>query len=147
MNTNIRMMTTLDLDEVVSIEQGCSVDPWTRGIFLSCLDRHQCYVLTHNRKVIGFSVLMFVDTECQLLNIAIAPEYQHHGYGKYLLSDLIESARLERATELLLEVRCSNIPALTLYQKMGFTVVGHRKDYYLTRDGREDAHVMLLKLV
>lgn len=142
----IRMMTTLDLDAVLAIEHACSVDPWSRAIFLGCLERHQCYVLTLERTVIGFAVLMFVDKECQILNIAIAPSHQHQGCGKFLMADLIQSARLERATELLLEVRCSNLPAQALYKKFGFTVIGERKDYYLTPQGREDAQVMLLKL-
>lgn len=143
---DIRMMTSLDLDRVVQIEQACSVDPWPRTIFAACLDRHQCYVLTENRKIIGFGILMFADVECQILNIAIAPEVQNQGKGKYLLRDLIESARLERARELILEVRASNLPAKSLYSKMGFVPVGHRKDYYQTPTGREDADVMLLTL-
>jgi ribosomal-protein-alanine N-acetyltransferase len=143
---NIRMMTTLDLDQVIAIELVCSVDPWPRSIFLSCLDKYQPYVLTLDRKVIGFAVLMYADIECQLLNIAISPEYQHHGYGRYLLADLIDSARAERAKELLLEVRVSNLPAQALYKKFGFSIIDERKDYYLTPTGREDAYVMLLKL-
>lgn len=144
---NIRMMTSLDLDAVLAIEKNCSVDPWPRTIFTSCLDRHQCYVLSVDRRVVGFAILMFADVECQLLNIAIAPEFQRRGYGEYLLADLIESARLERAKEMILEVRYGNTAAQSLYQKMGFTVIGFRKEYYLTPTGREDAHVMLLKLV
>ncbi len=142
----IRMMTSLDLDQVIAIEQACSVDPWPRSIFLSCLDRYQPYVLTLDHLVIGFAVLMYVDTECQILNIAVAPSHQHKGHGKYLLADLIDSARVERAKELLLEVRVSNLQAHALYKKFGFTVIGERKDYYLTKTGREDAYVMMLRL-
>jgi ribosomal-protein-alanine N-acetyltransferase len=142
----IRKMTSLDLDAVLGIETVCSVDPWTRAIFLGCLERHHCYVITLDRQVIGFAVLMFIQAECQILNISISPEHQRHGHGHNLLKDLIESARLAKATDLLLEVRCSNAPAISLYQKMGFVIIGHRKDYYLTLEGREDAHVMLLKL-
>lgn len=148
MNTlrTIRMMTSADLDAVLAIEQVCSMDPWSHTIFSACLERHQCYAFVSDNKLIGFAVLMFVDTECQILNLAIAPEYQHRGHGKFLLADLIRSARLEGATEILLEVRCSNAAAIALYKKMGFRVVGHRKDYYLTREGREDAHIMRLSL-
>lgn len=142
----IRMMTALDLDQVIAIEQVCSVDPWPRSIFLSCLDRYQPYVLTLDDKVIGFAVLMYVDTECQILNIAIAPAHQHKGHAKYLLADLIDSARSERAKELLLEVRVSNLPAQGLYKKFGFKNIGERKEYYLTPNGREDAYVMMLRL-
>jgi ribosomal-protein-alanine N-acetyltransferase len=146
MKTNIRMMTALDLDEVVAIETACSLDPWPRSIFNNCLDRHQCYVLTANHRVIGFAVLMFADVECQLLNLSIAPEWQNQGYGKMLLKELIESAKIERAQQFLLEVRCTNESAIALYRKLGFIVIGERKEYYLTPTGREDAHVMLLNL-
>jgi ribosomal-protein-alanine N-acetyltransferase len=142
----IRMMTSADLDAVLAIELACSVDPWSRTIFSACLERHQCYAMVCEGTVIGFAVLMFVDTECQILNLAIMPDYQHRGHGKFLLADLIRSARLEGGKELLLEVRCSNAAAIALYKKMGFRIVGHRKDYYLTREGREDAHLMLLNL-
>jgi len=142
----IRKMTSLDLDAVLAIETVCSVDPWTRAIFLGCLERDHCYVITLDRQVIGFAVVMFIQTECQILNISITPGLQRRGYGHSLLKDLIESARLAKATDLLLEVRCSNAAAISLYQKMGFVIIGHRKDYYLTLEGREDAHVMLLKL-
>lgn len=143
----IRKMTSLDLDAVLAIETQCSVDPWTRTIFSGCLERHQAFVMTLDRKVIGFAVLMLVLTECQILNISVSPEFQGQGFGQFLLEDLIQSARLAKATDLSLEVRCSNEPAIALYKKMGFVIIGHRKDYYLTLEGREDAHVMLLKLV
>jgi ribosomal-protein-alanine N-acetyltransferase len=102
--------------------------------------------MTLDEKVIGFAVMMYVDTECQILNIAIAPEHQHKGHAKYLLADLIESARAERANELLLEVRVSNEAAQGLYKKYGFRKIGERKEYYLTPTGREDAYVMMLRL-
>lgn len=142
----IRMMTSLDLDAVVAIELQCSADPWPKNIFALCLDKYQAYVLVLNREVIGYAVIMLADVECQLLNIAIDPRYQHQGHGEYLLKDMIEAAQLERAEEIILEVRCSNIPAQQLYKKLGFKVIGHRKDYYLTTTGREDAEVMSLHL-
>jgi ribosomal-protein-alanine N-acetyltransferase len=43
-----------------------------------------------------------------------------------------------------LEVRQSNASALTLYKKLGFEVMGTRKNYYTKPD--EDAFVMALEL-
>jgi ribosomal-protein-alanine N-acetyltransferase len=39
----------------------------------------------------------------------------------------------------MLEVRASNLRAIDLYTRFGFTVDGRRKDYYLIENGREDA--------
>jgi ribosomal-protein-alanine N-acetyltransferase len=44
-------------------------------------------------------------------------------------------------------VRPSNAPALALYRRHGFVVVGRRKRYYPAPGGeREDAQVMRLEL-
>jgi ribosomal-protein-alanine N-acetyltransferase len=48
------------------------------------------------------------------------------------------------ATFMTLEVRQSNMPAMTLYRKLGFEVMGMRKNYYTKPD--EDACVMALVL-
>ena len=44
--------------------------------------------------------------------------------------------------EIFLEVRISNIPAISLYRRLGFTVKGVRKSYY--SEPTEDAYIMSL---
>ena len=46
------------------------------------------------------------------------------------------AAQLER---LVLEVAVTNRPALALYNRIGFSESGRRKDYYRVADGRVDA--------
>ena len=41
---------------------------------------------------------------------------------------------------LMLEVRVSNDPAIALYEKLGFRLVGRRKNYY--RNPKEDALIL-----
>jgi ribosomal-protein-alanine N-acetyltransferase len=64
-----------------------------------------------------------------------------------MLNQLIELARRHGADTLLLEVRPSNGPALSLYRKMGFHEVGERKHYYPADRGRENALILALSLV
>ena len=46
--------------------------------------------------------------------------------------------------ELTLEVRCSNTPAVKLYEKHGFKKIGTRRRFY--HDPEEDALIMTKKL-
>jgi ribosomal-protein-alanine N-acetyltransferase len=45
-----------------------------------------------------------------------------------------------------LEVRSGNLVALSLYESVGFSRIGLRRDYYPSLLGREDAVVMGLDL-
>ena len=75
-----------------------------------------------------------------MMNIAIHPDYRKQGIATELISALIEALNERGSHSLMLEVRASNEPAKSLYLKMGFDVVGVRKNYY--RNPREDALIL-----
>ncbi|MBU2714110.1 ribosomal protein S18-alanine N-acetyltransferase [Zooshikella sp. WH53] len=140
-------MTIDNLDAVLGNETEAYSHPWTKGIFLDCLQSgYHCNVLYIQQKVVGHSVLMSVADEAHLLNITIAPCFQRQGLGHYLLNILIARAKHLNATMMFLEVRESNYAAITLYQRAGFNEVGIRKDYYPLAKGRENAVLMALPL-
>ena len=80
--------------------------------------------------------------EGQITNIAIAPEYRRDGYGAMMTRKLIKELFNKGMNEIFLEVRISNVAALTMYRRLGFTVKGLRKNYYT--DPVEDAYIMSL---
>ena len=55
---------------------------------------------------------------------------------------LIEECFKRGMHEIFLEVRISNLSALSLYRQLGFTVKGMRKNYY--SEPKEDAYIMSL---
>jgi ribosomal-protein-alanine N-acetyltransferase len=83
-----------------------------------------------NNMVIGVGGFWQILEEAHIHLLAIHPQYQGKGLGKFLLGQLLQLAKeigLERAT---LEVRESNHQALGLYQKFGFQEAGRRPNYY-----------------
>ena len=93
--------------------------------------------------MIGFAVVMTVVDEHHLLNLVINKPYQGKGYGQQVMHYLFDHARKQGASSMLLEVRASNHIAKQLYQRLGFNVIGKRKNYYQAQDGqRETAWVM-----
>ena len=90
--------------------------------------------------LIGLGCLWAILEEAHITILAIHPRFQGQGLGQALLWALLTKAhsrQLERAT---LEVRESNLAAVSLYHKFGFKEAGRRKRYY--EDTGEDALVM-----
>ena len=67
---------------------------------------------------------------------------RRQGFGAKLTSALIEECFKRGMHEIFLEVRISNLSALSLYRQLGFTVKGMRKNYY--SEPKEDAYIMSL---
>jgi ribosomal-protein-alanine N-acetyltransferase len=141
------VMTTADLDAVVSVEGLCHPFPWTRGNFADSLAAgHGAWLATEDGRMTGYAIMMQVVDEAHLLNITILPELQRQGRGTALLRHLLELARERSSWRMLLEVRPGNASGQDLYRRHGFVEIGLRRGYYPSHEGREDAIVMAREL-
>ncbi|HEU16076.1 MAG TPA: ribosomal-protein-alanine N-acetyltransferase [Nitrososphaeria archaeon] len=78
-----------------------------------------------------------------VISIAVAPEHRRKGVGMALMVEGMNALRSRGCSEVYLEVRVGNTPAISLYRKLGFRVSRRIPGYY--RDG-EDAFVMARSL-
>ena len=145
MSFRIVPMTAAHLPEVAALEKVCfPADPWSEALFRAALECPDTALLVAEKEdgaVLGYAVLSAVLDEGNLDNIAVAPSCRRRGVADALLSALVGFGR-ERLSVMMLEVRASNLPAATLYEKHGFVPVGRRKNYY--ESPREDALLMTL---
>lgn len=120
--------------------------PWSAASFAGEFQNQRAKVLgcRFRGELIGFAVLHHIHPEAHLLNFAVAQEFRGLGVGKRLLGFVLSMLKLDRCETLTLEVRRSNIAAQTLYESIGFEIVGQRLRYY--PDDAEDAFVMRLLL-
>lgn len=95
--------------------------------------------------VIGASVLLYRKglTLARLYSISVAPEAKGRGLGKALLTASEAAATARGCDRLRLEVRRSNLGAISLYERAGFCVIGEKPSYY---DDGEAALIMQLTL-
>ncbi len=143
----IRPMEIADLKAVIRVERAAYEYPWTENIFRDCLRvGYYCCVVELSEGIIGHGIMSYAIGECHLLNVCIHPRYQHQGLGRKLVLHLLQVARRNRSRVAFLEVRVSNDVAYRLYQDLGFSEVGIRKDYYPAVHGREDAMILALDL-
>jgi [ribosomal protein S18]-alanine N-acetyltransferase len=142
----ITPMQPADLDAVDEIERHSFKHPWPAQVFADELARDwaRVDVIRDRGRVVGFVDYWLVHDEVHLLAIAVHPDVRRRGAGRVLLDHLLALARDRRAALVTLEVRRNNRPAIALYERAGFAVVGVRPRYY-AEDG-EDALVMTLEL-
>lgn len=146
--TTIRDMSHDDLATVSDIERRSYEFPWNHGVFRDCLlAGYRCISLIRNDRVAGYGVLSIAAGEAHILNLCVDPECRSRGYGEQLLDELLYRARAASVRQISLEVRPSNDTALMLYRKKGFYQVTARPAYYQANEGREDAAVLVKKLV
>lgn len=144
----LRDMRTEDLSDVLRLERGAQLSPWSRLSFEESLNRdHRCRVLVADGRLVGFHVICGVVDELHILNVVIGRQFQKQGLGHLLMQDIVEIAEETTASKLFLEVRASNAAAQALYRRWQFKQIAVRKAYYsassTTNGDREDAHVFV----
>lgn len=98
-----------------------------------------------SRRPIGFITVRRAADEGEILTMAVHPRHRKSGVGGLLLHAALRHLYAERVVEVFLEVDPTNVPALALYKRAGFTVVGERPQYYTSRvedSGRQKALTM-----
>jgi len=146
-DVGIRAMRHDDLAHVSDIERRSYDFPWSHGVFRDCLlAGYRCIVLERNGEVAGYGILSVAAGEAHILNLCVDPKFRSLGYGERLLDEKLFRARTASVREIFLEVRPSNVNAISLYRKKGFHKVADRPAYYQAHDGREDASVLAKKL-
>ncbi len=119
-------------------------DPWSEQAFRSELAAGNYYLGAYvDGELIGYAGLSLLGSvgafEGEVHTIGVDPRFQGQGIGKALLEALLERAD-EVQAPVFLEVRTDNVPAITLYEKHGFTQIGLRRRYY--QPSGADAYTM-----
>lgn len=138
--TQLRAMRPSDLKAVADVERSSYRFPWSIGIVRDCLlAGYHSQVLEVDGVISGYSIMSAAGGEAHLLNLCVHPSCQGVGYGRRLLNSALLQAEELRVERMFLEVRPSNLIAISLYRSSGFELIGTRPSYYQAERGREDA--------
>ncbi len=155
MSLSVRAMTAQDIDEVVKLAARFVEAPhWTRRDYEQMpppapaasprtappaaspttpptpLTRCSVVALSDNN-LAGFAVASCLRLEpAEIEGLVVDERYRRQGIGSALIRACKEWAANAGALNIRLEVRASNAAALALYQRHGFSAVGHRRAYY-----------------
>lgn len=137
-------LTEAHIPQMEELERICFSMPWSAEMIRSELENPSCLYLAalEGDTLVGYIGVQTVLDEGYINNVAVRPEYRRRGIASALISLLIEQAREIGLAFLTLEVRASNNAAIALYEKLGFSPVGRRRNYY--EKPREDAILMTI---
>ena len=120
----IRAGCAADIDDVVEIQAASpEAAQWDVHDYLA----YDFRVAVCDNRVAGFLVSRAAGPdECEVLNVAVSPEFRRTGVGSALISSLVSGLR----GAVFLEVRASNHAAVEFYKSLCFEEVGRREEYY-----------------
>ena len=138
----IEKMDESHVAPIAQLETLCFSDPWSENSIASELASRLSYwlVAVEDGQVLGYIGSQSVLGESDMMNVAVHPDHRRRGIAEMLVTTLSHDLKERDNVCLTLEVRASNMPAIGLYEKLGFVQVGLRKNYY--RNPREDALIL-----
>lgn len=132
--------------QIAEMEKICFSDPWSEKSIASELENALSLwlVCEQEDRVVGYIGSQSVPPESDMMNLAVLPEVRKQGVAQALVAELIRILHSQGIESLTLEVRVSNAPAIALYTKLGFEIIGKRPRYYV--NPKEDALIMRKEL-
>ena len=128
--------------QVAALEKLCFSDPWSEASITSELENPLSLwlIAEEDGAVCGYVGSQTVLDETDMMNIAVHPDCRRKGIAAALITELVSRLKARGSRVLRLEVRESNFSAIALYEALGFTQLGLRKNYY--RNPKENALIL-----
>ena len=128
--------------QVAALEKQCFSDPWSENSVASELENPLSLwlIAEEDGAICGYVGSQTVLDETDMMNIAVHPDCRRKGIAAALITELVSRLKARGSRVLRLEVRESNFSAIALYEALGFTQLGLRKNYY--RNPKENALIL-----
>ena len=130
-NAEVSEITNQDLKDIAEIEKKLFGDAWSEKMFAEHLEYNPQSVNLKAKvdgKIAAYIVTSGMFETLDIDIVATDRDFQKQGLAQVLIDEL--TARTPDTDIYMLEVRESNIPAISLYLKNGFEKVTVRKNYY-----------------
>ena len=128
------MIKKAEIDDVKDIMYLSSLikdNKVTETYFLNKIEDDNYLLLIDQKddKVVGYLLVYHSFSSADIFDIAVDEKYRRRGIASGLINSI--KIYLKDVTEINLDVREKNVSAISLYEKLGFSVFAKRKGYYL----------------
>lgn len=127
----LKKMSAEHIPQIAQLEKECFSEPWNENALSEELSNENSHFLVAvSDDVAGYIGVQEICGEAYITNVAVFGKYRKYGIGRALLKAACDGAKSRSCEFITLEVRESNIPAITLYESEGFEKAGVRKNFY-----------------
>ena len=129
-----------NVDDVISIQNNLNIHILSKENILNDINNSnfKCIVAVYDKEIIGYISFSYI-FDIEIESVLVKSSYQRQGIGTLLLNYIFKFAKENKINNVFLEVRKSNIGAISLYRKLGFSNISIRKQYY---ENAEDALIL-----
>ena len=124
-------MLPADIGEVKILLGLCfGESAWSEASVRSQLEKPDsvCEIAAKDGVIVGYLAFELIAGEGSIIELAVHPAHRRQGIARALISEALRDNA--GVSEVFLEVRESNAPAISLYESLGFEPIGKRRDYY-----------------
>ena len=137
------------IKDAAALEAECFSEPCTEAGLAHLCDSESavavvCTDENDGGRLLAYCGAEYVPDEAEILNVATRSDMRRRGCATGVLTELEKVLYARGVRKVFLDVRESNLPARTLYDRLGYTVTGKRRNFY--RFPREDAILMMKEL-
>lgn len=139
---NLTLAVPSQFDYFISLSDQCIESTMRESQFFYYLKGNNLLSITRNEQTIGFIAQSVVSDEAELIQIIIDPSYRGLGLGRQSILLWHDQLQALNVSEVFLEVRDGNSVAYNLYESLGYSEIGVRKNYYEFGNVLSDALMM-----
>ncbi len=143
---NIIKIEEKHLASVAELEKACFGRPWSEEALRTLISENGIgfAAVTENGRVVSYAGMVMSLYDGDITDVATLPLFRRRGLSEAVMSEVLRFAEDRGLEAVALEVRASNSAAIALYEKLGFSIEGKRKNFYSAPV--EDAYVMVKKI-
>lgn len=135
-----------NLAEIIKIDKECFTENWRLEFYKKEIEnKNNIYLKSvYKKRITGFIGASIVVDESHIIRIAVKSEYRRKHIGTQLLDNLLKLLNKKKIKKIFLEVRESNLSAITFYKNHNFKIDGIRKEYYIDANSNSKETAILM---
>ena len=134
-----------DVFDILSLDDENFSNNFDEKFYLEYIKNQRVIVAENQKNIVGYILFNQILDEAEIYKIVVSKNFRNKQIAFKIIEFLLDELKKIVVKKIFLEVRKSNIPAISLYKKCGFINIREIIDYYT--NPKEDGIMMLKEVV